>query len=96
MNHEVDWNMSGEPEWKDEMSIARGLGIPYTAKEESKSEYWILRRTIDGWRLVSERPANDKVKAADSIRVMSPGTYKILETVASYKSEIELLPLAED
>lgn len=91
MNHEVDWNMSGEPEWKDEMPPK-----PEVELLPSRSEFWVLRRTIDGWRLVSERSVNNRVTAADNIRVMSPGTYKILETVASYKTQVELLPLAED
>lgn len=111
MEHDIEWNMAGEPEWKDEMPPAVGsveellqrnkqaILASMNAQHASMNaqhEYWILRRTLDGWRLVSEKPVGDPVLAADNIRVMSPGTYKILETVAAYKSEIELLPLTED
>lgn len=107
MKMEIDWNMSGEPEWRDEMpqdqksqqlefQVGSGTGALSSLNPVPKSEFWILRRTLDGWRLVSERPVGSKTIAADNIRVMSPGTYKILETVGAYKSEIELLPFTEN
>jgi len=95
---DVDWNMNGEPEWRDEMAGAilpgeidgiKTLYIP-------NGEYWVLLRTMDGWRLVTDNPLPTLEKAKENIQHRSPGAYKILHTTESYKTQVALLPLTED
>jgi hypothetical protein len=61
-----------------------------------KPEYWVLQRTMDGWRLYNDHafPSSERAKAY--ISAAQPNSYKILEVIASYKTQVSLLPLAED
>lgn len=123
---DVEWNMNGEPEWKDDklhtqdvvtqdvvtqdnlaasgkewFDATRGWIVPREIEGIKTlyiptGEYWVLLRTMDGWRLVTDKPLLTLEKAKENIQHRSPGAYKILHTTESYKTQVALLPLSEE
>lgn len=56
-----------------------------------RPEYWILYESMNGWLTISG-PYHEFERAADHIRGLKPGGYKIVQTVGSYKTQVELIP----
>ena len=64
--------------------------------QERAPEYWILQHVMDGWKLYGDKAFPSVEKAKAYVMASKPDVYKILEVVASYRTQVSLIPMSEE